>query len=176
MGTAIKPTKVKLIIGLISSDEELFSEIERLLARKFGQSDYLSKTLPFNLTDYYEEELGKNLKRKFISFKKLIKPDLLPQIKIFTNKIEKKFSLLNKRKINIDPGYLSPGKLILATTKDYGHRIYLEKGIFAEVTLFYKNNSFNDWQWTYPDYKTKSYIEIFNHLYKIYLTELRSER
>ncbi|MBM3252358.1 MAG: DUF4416 family protein, partial [Candidatus Omnitrophica bacterium] len=85
MGTAIKPTKVKLIIGLISSDEELFSEIERLLARKFGQSDYLSKTLPFNLTDYYEEELGKNLKRKFISFKKLIKPDLLPQIKIFTN-------------------------------------------------------------------------------------------
>jgi hypothetical protein len=176
VGTAIKPAKVKLIFGLISSHEELFSSVEKLLAKKFGPLDYKSEILPFNLTDYYQEELGKNLKRKFISVEKVINPELLPQIKLFTNKIEKRFSISNKRRINIDPGYLSLGKLTLATTKDYGHRIYLEKGIFAEVTLFYNNNSFKPWQWTYPDYKTQSYIEIFNHLYKIYLTELRSKR
>jgi len=173
VGTATRPPKVKLVFGFISKDEELFSQTERILAKKFGPIDYSSKILPFNLTDYYNEELGENLKRKFISFQILIKPELLPEIRIFTNKIEKKFSLLNKRKINIDPGYISGGKLILATTKDFCHRIYLKKGIFAEATLFYKNHSFNSLQWTYPDYKTKAYIEIFNHLYKIYLEQLR---
>ncbi|MFH1655513.1 MAG: DUF4416 family protein [Candidatus Omnitrophota bacterium] len=176
MGTAIKPQKVKLIFGLISSDEELFTKTQKLLTGKFGPIDFSSKILPFNLTDYYREELGKNLKRKFISCQKLIRRESISEIKVFTNKIEKKFSFLRKRRINIDPGYLSPGKLILATTKDYGHRLYLKKGIFAEVTLFYKRNSFHPWQWTFPDYKTESYLEIFNHLYKIYIEQLKRKK
>ena len=176
MGIPKKHPKVKLFFGFISSEEELFLKIEKLLSKRFGSPDFSSKILPFNHTDYYDKELGKSLKRKFISCQKLISPEFLPEIKIFTNKLERKFSVANKRRINIDPGYLSQGKFILATTKDYSHRIYLGRGIFAEVTLFYKDNGFHPWQWTYPDYITDSYIEIFNYLYKIYLGQLKSSK
>jgi hypothetical protein len=176
VGVLREPAKVKLIFGLISNDKKIFLETEKILSKKFGFLDYSSKILPFNYTTYYNQELGKDLRRKFISCRELIKPNLFARIKIFTNKIEKKLSFAGKRRINIDPGYLSAGKLVLVSTKDYTHRIYLEKGIFAEVTLFYKNRSFHPWQWTYQDYKTKDYIEIFNYLYKIYLKQLRNEK
>jgi len=173
VGTPIKSQKVKLFFGFISNDKNLFLKTEQILARKFGLIDYSSEILPFNYTDYYNQELGENLQRKFISTARLIRPESLADIKIFTNKIETKFSAQNKRRINIDPGYLSNGKLVLATTKDYSHRVYLKRGILAKVELFYQNGSFQPWQWTYPDYKTKDYIEIFNNLYKVYLGELR---
>lgn len=173
MGAVLKPQNVKLFFGFMSNDENLFSNTELILTKKFGLVDFTSKIIPFDYTDYYKKELGVGLKRKFISFKKLITPERLTDIKLFTDKIEHRLSFENKRRINIDPGYLSSGKLVLATTKDYAHRIYLKKGIFAEVTLFYQNGSFQPWQWTYPDYKTKDYIEIFNHLYKTYIGELR---
>jgi len=111
--------------------------------------------------------MGKNLSRKFISFKHLIDPERLVSIKLFTNKLEEKFLWpgSSRRKINIDPGYLTLSKLILATTKDFSHRIYLGSGIYAEVTLRYlKNKGFQPWEWTYPDYRSKEYLEIFNQL------------
>ncbi|MBM3248828.1 MAG: DUF4416 family protein [Candidatus Omnitrophica bacterium] len=169
MGIPFKPQKVKLFFGFISKDEVLFLQTERILFKKFGPIDFMSRMIPFDYTSYYNEELGDGLKRKFVSTKRLIAPEKLADIKLFTNKIENKFSFHNKRRINIDPGYVSGGKLVLATTKDYSHRIYLGKGIFAEVTLFYQNGSFHPLQWTYPDYRTKDYIEIFNHLYKTYI-------
>jgi len=173
MGIPFKPQKVKLFFGFISKDEDLFLEIERILSKKFGPIDFTSKIIPFDYTGYYHDELGDGLKRKFISVKRLIAPEKLADIKLLTNKIENKFSFHKKRRINIDPGYVSGGKLVLATTKDYGHRVYLGKGIFAEVTLFYQDGTFNPWPWTYPDYKTKDYIEIFNHLFKTYIGKLR---
>jgi len=78
-----------------------------------------------------------------------------------------------KRRINIDPGFLSLGKLILATTKDQCHRVYLGRGIFAEVTLFYKRKTFNPWPWTYLDYKSQEYIDIFNSIRAIYQKQIR---
>lgn len=167
-----KPTK--LIIGMFTNRLELFQEALRALKKRFGPVDYESPLLPFDKTDYYEEEFGKDLKRKFYSFKRLIKAEELPRIKIFTNNLEKKFGdKRGNRLINLDPGYLAPAKLVLATTKDYQHRIYYGKGIYGEVTLRYKKGSFIPWEWTYPDYKTKEYIEIFNHIRKIYMKQLR---
>ena len=166
--------RVKLFIGFIFANEEIYLKAKRILEKRFGQSDFESQTLPFNHTKYYEKEFGSNLVRKFLSLKKLTKTEKLVQIKIITNKIEKRLAHQGKRQINIDPGILNPSKVILATTKDYRHRIYLSSGIYAEVTLYYQSRSFQPWEWTYPDYKTSTYIQIFNFIRKIYLQQINA--
>ncbi|MDD5156416.1 MAG: DUF4416 family protein, partial [Candidatus Omnitrophica bacterium] len=164
MGTIQKAQPVKLIAGFIFKDQDALSGSLFLLNKAFGKTDYESPPLAFTHTSYYSEEFGDGLRKKFISFKKLVSPERLCRIKIFTNKIEKKFSLGANRLINIDPGYLDMAKLVLASTKNYNHRIYLDKGIFAEITLTYKNKSFIPWQWTYPDYSSPDYISVFNRI------------
>lgn len=158
----VKP--VKLICGLISNDEALFFDVKDRLQRKFGRLDFESELIDFNFTDYYRDELGENLKRSFVSFTKLVDPDRLKEIKLFSNKIEDSFKIAGKRMINIDPGYVDLAKLVLASTKDFSHRIYLGKGIYAEVTLIYKHNNYCCLDWTYPDYRSKVYIETFKHI------------
>ncbi|MCX5706361.1 MAG: DUF4416 family protein [Candidatus Omnitrophica bacterium] len=168
MGKIAKARPVKLITGFIFKDNAAFKKAKILLKQRFGKIDFESQTLPFNLTDYYKKEFGDGLKRVFISFRRQIPPQELSKIKVFTNQIEKKISCGKNRLVNIDPGYLDLAKLILASTKDYVHRIYLDKGIYAEITLFYQDKSFKPWTWTYPDYRTPEYIAIFNHIREIY--------
>lgn len=165
---------MKLIIGFIFKNEKVVEKAEILLKKRFGEIDFESETLAFKHTDYYEHEFGKDLKRRFISFNKLISPENLPQIKIATNRIEKRLSSVGSRLINIDPGYLDLAKLILASTKDYKHRIYLSQGIFAEVTLFYQGGTFRSWEWTYPDYQTDEYIAIFNQIRGVYAAQIKN--
>jgi len=166
---------VKLISGLLYPSETLIKEVESILINELGSIDLQSEAFPFNLTDYYVDELGEGILRKYISFEKLIDIVRLPDIKIWTNEIEKNFSDKDsgKRKINIDPGYLTLSKMILATTKNYSHRIYLRDGIYAEVTLHYHNKSFTPWDWTYPDYKLEKTINFFNKVRDIYKEQLQ---
>lgn len=172
MGTQRNRPRVKLVIGFIFNNETALQRAVFLLKRKFGPLDYISEVLPFTSTDYYHEEFGAELKKQFISFERLIGLEQLPSIKIFTNKIEKKLSNNHKRSVNIDPGYLDMAKFVLATTKDYVHRIYLGKGIFAEMTLYYRDKTFNPWDWTYPDFRTPEYINVLCEIRKIYKTKL----
>jgi len=159
---------VKLIIGLIYKDEVVFIQAKNKLKNKFGRIDFESARLDFNYTNYYEPEMGKGLTRRFISFSKLIPIQDLYRSKLYTNRLEEKFSVAKHRQINIDPGYLDLAKLVLASTKDYAHRIFLRKGIFAEIALTYRQDSFSRNDWTYPDYCSKEYIEIFNQIRKLY--------
>ncbi len=164
--------KVKLVMGMISNRGALFEDAKKYIVRKFGEIDFESHIIEFNFTAYYEKEMGKNLKRKFLSFKKLIDPEELPGIKMYTNSLEEKFRMLTGshcRNINLDPGYITCAKLVLATTKDYFHRIYLEKGIFAEITLCFRKGGFEAFEWTYPDYRTKEYKDIFNYIRRLYI-------
>ena len=162
---------VKLIAGMLSSVEEFFLEAEEKLSRHFGKTDFASNIIPFRYTSYYEKEMGKNLLRKFVSFGKLIDAGSLAEIKILAGNIEKELSNASgSRRVNIDPGYLTDAKLVLATTKNYGHRIYIGNGIYAEVTLHFRDGSFKPWDWTYPDYRMEEYIEIFNKIRKVYIT------
>lgn len=163
----------KLISGIITADKNNFNIVSKILSKKFGTIDYKSPIYNFNLTDYYQKEMGPNLKREFFSFYKLIEPAKLAEVKLYTNKIEKRFSKKGKRLVNIDPGYITASKLVLATTKDYSHRMYLKNNIFAEITLYFKDDTFNPWQWTYPDYRTKGYIETFNHIRELYMRQLK---
>ena len=179
MGKAKKPQRVKLIIGMLAKNKKLFDRIEEFFIKEFGKIDYRSPLILFDHTDYYKKELGQALKRKFVSFKTLIPPESISKVKTITNSLEEKFAKQKngslKRSLNLDPGYISDSKLILATTKDYFHRLYLKNGIYAEVTLAWKKGSFQPFDWTYPDYKTKEYIDILNAIRKAYMKE-RVER
>ncbi|MEO0255214.1 MAG: DUF4416 family protein [candidate division WOR-3 bacterium] len=156
-----EPPKVKFFVGMIARDEKIMEEAILILKEKIGEIEFKSDLFPFTHTNYYEKEIGKDLKRKFYSFKPLKKPDEIVDFKLFTIEVEKKFLEDNKRKINIDPGYVELSKVVLASTKNYSHRIYLGKGIFAEVTLYFSKGEFCDFPYTYPDYRTEAYKEFF---------------
>jgi len=166
------PNRVKLIVSVFSSDPGQFLKAKGALKRIFGNTDFESNVLDFVHTNYYYEEFGKDLKRKILSFEKLITLKNIYNVKLKTGALERKFSKFGKRTVNIDPGYVDLSKLVLFSTKDYSHRIYLDKGIFSEVTLFYKDKGFNGWPWTYPDYGSKIYIDIFNSIRRIYKDQL----
>ena len=145
---------VKLAVSLIAAEEALFVRVLEALCARFGRMDFLSETAPFDQTDYYDEEFGENLKRRFVSFENQIPPDSLAQIKIFTNGVEDTFLRPDgKRRINIDPGCVSFERLVLASCKNFTHRIYLSMGVYADLTLIYSAGEFKDLQWTYPDYR-----------------------
>lgn len=129
--------------------------------------------MEFNYTHYYDEEMGEKIRRQFISFAPLISPDQLPAIKLLTNKIEQSLAFEDKRQVNIDPGYLNLAKIILVTTKDYSHRLYLGQGIYGEVTLTYSKGKFNSFPWTYPDYQSQIYHQFFSEIRVIYAKQLQ---
>ena len=176
MGKAKKPLPVKLIMPMFSRHDDLFQEAAEILSERFGPTDYVSSRLPFDHTTYYEEEMGQHLERQFLAFEQLIDPGSIASIKTLTNKLEKQWSENGGRMINLDPGYIAPSKLVLATTKNHGHRIYLEQGIYGEVTLMYRDGDFRPLPWTYPDYRTEGYREIMRAIREIYMAQLKKLR
>ncbi|MHC4308230.1 MAG: DUF4416 family protein [Planctomycetota bacterium] len=170
------PKPVKLFVGILSCSKELLAEVESLLVKRFGEADMKSEIFPFNFTDYYEKEMGTNIFRQFICFRKLINPEELSAIKIWTNELEDKFKHNNRfdaiRPINLDPGYLTHCNLILASTKEYYHRIHLQDGIYAEVTLFYQHEIFKNLPWTYPDFQTERYKNFFLKVRTLYAEDI----
>lgn len=172
MGQVARHEKVKLIMGFIFSAEDVLERAELLILKKFGPLDLQSDVIDFLHTDYYKKELGQNLKRKFISLRNLISPENAYLAKLVTNNIEYKLSQNGKRTINIDPGYITLGKLVLLTTKDYSHRVYLKKGIYAESTLRFNKGTYEAREATYPDYKNENYIKTFNEIRDLYKKQL----
>lgn len=176
MGSIKYPPPIKLVVGLIFRDPSVGGKAKERLEENFGAIDYQSPTYPFLQTNYYHKEMGGNLKREFISFAQLIPPDSLPDTKILTIRIEDLFRSLDGekgRRVNIDPGYLAAEKLVLATTKNFTHRPYLTKGIYADLTYRFYKGSFRPLDWTYPDYRLPHYIDIFNAIRKVYMVQLK---
>jgi hypothetical protein len=133
----------------------------------------------FDSTDYYELEMGEGLRRQFVSFEKLIDPGELAQQKLLSNELERGICYEcglppDQRRVNLDPGYLSLSKLVLATTKDYSHRLYLRDGIYAESTLHYEDGRWMGWPWTYPDYAGGQYHEFFGQVRELYKAKLNA--
>ncbi len=166
MGTIRKPQEVKLFTGVIAVSREAAEKALREMQQKFGDIDVRSPEINFDFTEYYSPEMGRGLLRQWVSFDRLIDPSEIAAIKIATNQIEEKFSLLGKREVNLDPGYVTPAKVVLASSKDYSHRIYISGGIYAELTLMYRKNKFVSLEWTYPDYKSEVAVKFFNEIRK----------
>ena len=164
----MKNELVKPVASVFTGEEGLFSEVESVLAKRLGKPDYTSPVLDFNQTAYYAKEMGTGLVRRIYSFPKLIQPNELASLKRWTIGIEDQFRVNGKRRVNIDPGYLSLAKLVLATTKDNIHRICIGEGIYAEVTLFFQKGRFHSWPWTYPDYASEKYRDIFKAIREIF--------
>ncbi len=176
MGIPKKPEPAKLIAGLIAVPDFLNDALKEL-EKTFGPITLKSEVIPFDKTNYYEPEMGKGLVRVWVAFDRLIEQDEIVEIKLRTNEIERKWMVEDKRKVNIDPGYITESKLVLATTKNYSHRIYLKDGIYAEVTLIYrKKQGFESLQWTYPDYREKTALEFFNRVREEYREDLKRLR
>ncbi len=167
--------KVKLVSSLFSPEEDLIKDVIKQMEGYFGPVDWVSEKLVFDRTKYYAKEMGWPLFRRFISFSKLISPDFLVDIKLLTNTIENGHLVEKKRKINIDPGYISLERLVLATGKNYIHRIYLNKGIYADLTLVFHAGTFMPLVWTYPDYADEKVIRYFNMVRTGYLHYSRQE-
>lgn len=175
MGEPLKHIQVKLIVGLISGRTRQFDAQRGNLEERFGRIDNETQVLDFSRTSYYEGELGRNLKRKFFSFKKLIDPSKSYRIKLYTNELEKKYSENNLRAVNIDPGYVSLTKLVLFTTKNRSHRIYLDEGIYADQELMFENKSFRPLGWAFTDYRTTEYIDFFNGVRAKYFKQIKDK-
>jgi len=175
MGTAREPLSVKLIVSLLAGDVALLGEVMAALERHFGPIDFRSELLPFEHTAYYASEFGEQLSRQILTFRSLIGPAELPAVKLQTNELEGVFASEGRRRVNIDPGYVSLAKLVLATTKDHAHRLYLGQGIYGEVTLAYQGGRFRPWPWTYPDYGQEQYCELFLQIRARYKAQLRQQ-
>jgi len=177
MGSIRNFNPVKLFVGILVSTGDLIAEVETRLCSQYGPVDYRSPVLPFTFTDYYREETGDDIHRLFLSFERLIEADSLPEIKHHTNALEAEFAAGSagvKRPVNLDPGYIEHAKVILASTKNFYHRMYLSGGIFGEVTMHFRNGAYEFFPWTYPDYKSAEYQTFFRELRALYRGQLRS--
>ncbi len=176
MAEAQSFSPVKLICGIIASEVSIFDKAQNRLEDLYGLVDLVSPLIDFDFTDYYEKEMGKNLKRQFLSFKRLIPPESLSEIKLQTNKLEEELrreERVSRRVANLDPGYLTMSSLIMATTKNYAHRIPLQSGIYSHLELLFTRKEIRTLSWTYPDYKTEEYQGFFREARKIYLTQIK---
>jgi hypothetical protein len=164
---------VKLFSSLFSPGEALIETVIVELEGIFGPTDWISEGLLFDRTRYYEREMGWPLYRRFIAFRDLIRPDKIVDIKLRTNALEARYLQDGKRQINIDPGYISLERLVLTTGKNYTHRIYLSKGIYADLTLIFHRGTFRALEWTYRDYAAPEVINRFNEVRERYKEQLR---
>lgn len=175
MGTAHVPEPAKLIVSAFAPSRAFLAEAKAALVAEWGAVDFESEPLPFDHTAYYEREFGSGLERLIWAFERLIDPGTLADVKTRTNELEQRWLADGQRRVNLDSGYLSLSKLVLATTKNHGHRIYVGRGIYAEVTLHYQGGAFRPWPWTYPDYATPHYCALFAAIRQRYLAQLRAE-
>ena len=171
-----EPDPVKLIASIFTPKEDLIWEVINELSLRYGPVDWESPPMFFDRTRYYEREMGWPLHRRFVSFEYLISPDNIVNVKLETNELESRYLQEGNRLVNIDPGYIGLERLVLATGKNYVHRIYLGKGIYADLTLIYKKGSFRSLDWTYKDYADPKMIEMFNNVRKRYTEQLKERK
>jgi hypothetical protein len=175
-----EPNPVKLVIGILAADKKCLDAAVRQLADSFGDIDFISDVFPFTQTDYYKQQTGENILRQFVSIAELIDPTGLPDIKHKTNSLEKLLADSLKtgfpRPVNLDPGVVEPSKLVLVTTKNYSHRIYIGKNMYAEVTLIFDKGMWQPLPYTYPDYKQACYHNFFNIVRNRLVEQLKSKR
>lgn len=164
----------KLVIGLIMKDRTLFEPAGAELSAGFGAVDMVSSWMPFDYTTYYEPEMGTPLFRRVLTYKKLINQEDLPEIKLATNRLEQSLARNGQRRVNIDPGYLLYERFVLASGKNFSHRIYIGSGIYADLTLIYQRGRFETLPWTYPDYADQPMLVFLTQVRRKYAVDLKA--
>ena len=170
--------KEKLILGVLYYDEDIYNKALSILKENFGEIDFETEEFSFSeeFSDYYDGELGGAARRKIFSFENTVNPSRQAEIKKFTNALEFELSGGTGRKINLDPGFMSHGRIMLATTKASGFRFPLEDGIYTELTLYYASGKWQKLPWTYRDYQSERVQSFLYKVRKKYLTQRKSEK
>lgn len=163
MGATREPAKVKVIVGILAKDEAAVEAVRETLRNRFGEEDLNLPPFPFTFTNYYIDEIGAAPVRAFFSYETLIDRTEIVDIKLWTNDIEleiaEKAGTPGLRPVNLDPGYMTLGQFFLATTKDQRQRVYMQRGIFVEPTLYFQDGHFHAFDWTYRDYQSEAYVK-----------------
>jgi hypothetical protein len=171
---------VLLVVAAFSRHEEAVAWARERLPGLYGPVALASTPYPFTQTTYYARDMGPDLLKQFLVFENLVQPDCLPEVKLRTNQLESELAASGRfaepRPINLDPGILTLGKFLLATTKDQAHRIYLRDGIFAEVTLRFQGGAFEPWPWTYADYQQTCVRDFLAQAREFYRQRLAQDR
>lgn len=176
MGKIKQPSKAALFAAIMYSDEKIAKKAVELLVKKFSKISFESEEYEFKITDFYEEEFGKDLKKKFFLFEKNIDRESLAEIKIFSNKLEENLAKNSKRTVNIDPGYITQANVVLASCKEFPHRIYIGKGIHSEVEMMFKKDRIEYPQYVYKDYQTEIAKKFFMDARKELMKEFMLEK
>jgi hypothetical protein len=169
-----EPKPAKLIIGLFMKDRTLFEPLATELISEFGSLDMVSPWFVFDYTTYYEQEMGSPLFRRFLAFKLLIEQLELSTVKLTTNRLEAQYSRNGRRRVNIDPGFLLYERFVLASGKNFSHRIYIGHRIYADLTLIYKKGVFEKLPWTYPDYADNGMLAFLVQVRNKYIWDIKN--
>jgi hypothetical protein len=167
------PLPVKPVVSMLLARRDLGPAVIETLSGRLGPPDLVGPWWPFTATDYYTPEMGPGLGRLLVSFLHLADPAQLAHWKVFTNRLEAKLSLAGRRVVNLDPGFVSRERLVLATGKNFSHRIYLDHGIFADLTLLFGREGFQTLPWTFPDYARGPLPELLLLVRQKYLWQLK---
>jgi len=159
-----KPPQAKLVLGLLFRDRDVRRKALEILTERLGPLDFLTEATPFTYTDYYFREMGGELYRQTAAFLRLLPADRLADVKWLTQEVEDRLAVQGKRRINLDPGLLGEERLVLATGKNYTHRIYLKEGIYADLALVFRKGSYRPLPWTYPDYREPRLLQLLGGL------------
>ncbi|MBL7136003.1 MAG: DUF4416 family protein [Candidatus Marinimicrobia bacterium] len=165
---------VKYFVGALFSSEELLKKSLEDLEQKFSKIDLSSEDFPFNVTIYYNSEMGSPIFRRICSFSDLISPSYLADAKLTSNSTEDKYRINNKRKVNLDIGYMDYDKVVLASAKYGTHKIYIYRGIYADMALHYEKGNFSPYTWAFMDFKLPLYYDFFLKIREIYKAQLKS--
>jgi hypothetical protein len=167
---------VKLFVAILWSDEKFLQKALNQICKKWGEIDFSGPDHLFDITDYYEPEMGKGLKRRLISFSELVSPESIREAKLICNEIEEALKHDRGRRVNLDIGYLDHNKVVLASVKAAGQKIYLGDGIYADLVARYARGRYQPFEWTFLDFEDGRYDKELGEIRMKYLNQLRESK
>jgi hypothetical protein len=174
MSTPGPARPVKPVVSMLLARKDLGPALVERLAGYLGPPDLVGPWWPFDATAYYAAEMGPSLGRCLVSFLHLADPARLADWKVYTNTLEQAFSLGERRLANLDPGYVARERLVLATGKNFTHRIYLDQGIYGDLTLIFGRGNWRPLPWSYPDYVQGELPALLGLVRQKYLWQLKA--
>lgn len=176
MARILPPKPVKFFVAVLFVDESALSSAKKIMTAVWGPLDFEGTDRAFDVSDYYEPEMGRSILRRFLAFQAPMPPDELASAKVRCNQIEEDLSVEGKRTVNIDVGYLDHNKIILASAKEEGQKIYLGQGIYADLMGRFRDGRYQPFDWTFPDYRDGRYDEELRRVRSLLLRQLRESK
>lgn len=168
---AVEP--VKLLLALLWVDTRSRDAALEQLEIRWGAMDFSGGDHPFDVTDYYEAEMGPSLQKRLVSFSRMIPPESLPEVKLACNRIEEKLARRGRRRVNLDAGYLDHSKVVLASMKFAGQKIHLGRGVYADLMSRYRSGRYRPLEWAFPDFRDGRYDRDLARIRDLYMASRR---